>query len=162
MLTPEDNVHQSGAPSDTVPSDIDLAAEGCTAMTDHDGFAEHTDEQATGPGPMAQLLTPKTSAIAGFALAVFSMLGQGSWTIAVQSFFGTNFGPGDYGSVLITGGIASLALAAGGLLLARRVLLEPHAGSPWEHHLAGAAVIIAGLGAVFGVLTIIGGAVGGL
>lgn len=108
----------------------------------------------------AQLLTAHTSATVAFTFAVFSMLGQGTWTVAAQSFFGPGFGPQEY---VVVAGVASLALAAGALWLGRRVLVvRVTAPSPWAVHLAGAAVIIAALGAVLAVLTIVGGIVGGV
>lgn len=127
-------------------------------MTQPNGFTEHEDDHGPAFG-LSTLLTPKASAITGFTLAVFSMMGQGSWTIAVQSFFGTNFGPQDYATTVLVVGVVSLALATGALLLARQVLLQHLGGPPWEDHLARAAVVIAGLGAVFAVVTIVGGIV---
>lgn len=108
----------------------------------------------------AQLLTAQTSATVAFTFAVFSMLGQGTWTVAAQSFFGPGFGPREY---VVVAGIASLALAAGALWLGRRGLVaRATASSPWAVQLAGAAVVVGALGAVLAALTILGGIVGGV
>ena len=108
----------------------------------------------------AQLLTAQTSATVAFTFAVLSMLGQGTWTVAAQSFFGPGFGPQEY---VVVAGVASLALAAGALWLGRRALVaRAKTSSPWAVHLAGAAVIIAALGGVLAVLTIVGGIFGGV
>jgi hypothetical protein len=120
-------------------------------------------DDAAGPGRddwwrPAQLLTAHTSATVAFTFAVLSMLGQGAWTMAAQSFTGTTFAPSEF---LVTGGVASLALAVGALWLGRRVLVaRATAPSPWAAHLAGAAVVVGALGALLAILTIIGAALG--
>ena len=121
------------------------------------GTNEHTEQQAG-----SELLTPKAAAITAFTFAVLALSGQNAWTVAVQSFFGTSFGAGDYGRVVAFGALAAMLLAFGTVLLARRVIQPPGgAGQGWEQHLARAAVIVAGFAAVCAALTAIGGIVGG-
>lgn len=107
--------------------------------------------------PSALLTTP-AAATTAFALAVFSMLGQGSWTIAAQSLFGASFAPDTYGWILATGGVTSLAMAAAAVGLSSRVLTLDEPVSSWDGHLARAAVLVAALGGLFSVLTIVAGA----
>jgi hypothetical protein len=133
-------------------------------MSDMNDFIDQGDSRETTPerwwGP-AGLLTPPAAATTAFALAVFSMLGQGTWTTAVQSFFGTSFGPNDYSIILAATGVATGALALGALWLGRRVVTDGRAVASWEGHLARAAILVAALGAVLSILTIIGGVVQG-
>ncbi|HET6626475.1 MAG TPA: hypothetical protein VFG63_08790 [Nocardioidaceae bacterium] len=110
----------------------------------------------------AGLLTSQASATVAFTLAVLSMMGQGSWTLAVQSFFGTMFAPSDYGSVVTAGGIASLLLAAAAILLGGRVLSARPDHTSWDTQLARAAVLVGALGALLAVITILGAAIQGL
>lgn len=140
-------------------------------MTDETGasmseqFTEKVTEEPQGPsGPVlspGRLLTPQASAIAGFAFAVFSMLGQGSWSTALSTLvWGDSFGMGSVRHVMAVWGVGCLAMAALGIWLAHRTLqVADHA---WEGQLARATVIVAALGALLAVLTIIGGVVHGL
>jgi hypothetical protein len=121
-----------------------------------------TPPAVTGPGSdrptwwsTANLLTPRATAIAGFAFAVFSMLGQGSWSITLTAlFWGNHYAVGSVTDVMTAWGVGCLVMAGIGALLASRTLRAGTDG--WEGHLARAAVIVAAVGAVLGVLTIIG------
>ncbi len=109
------------------------------------------------------LLTPKATAIAGFAFAVFSMQGQGTWSAALQSlFWGGHFAPDQVPVVLGTWAFGALVLAAVGWLLARRTLADAGAAAGWEGHLARAAVLVAAAGALLSVLGMVGSLLHGL
>jgi hypothetical protein len=101
-------------------------------------------------------LTPKGSAIAGFTLAGISLLGQSAWTVAAQAlFWGSSWPQHTIPWVFLSAVLAPVLSAVLGMLLARRVLTGP-AGDGWETHLARAAVVIAELGIVLGVVAAIG------
>jgi hypothetical protein len=102
------------------------------------------------------LLTRQASAITAFTLAVLSVFGQGSWTTALQSVTGFVPGGAGYFSMVMWFGIIELGLAVGAMLLAGRVLTGDPDQARWEGHLARAAAMIALLGTVFAVVTIIG------
>jgi hypothetical protein len=128
-------------------------------------MSNHIDPELDSPtgNGFGALLTPKSTAIAGFAFAVFSMLGQGTWTAAVQSlFWGSNFPESQLPSVLGGWAVASLLLAVIAGLLARRTLTEAGGAAGWEGHLARAAVLVAAAGAVLSALGIIGALLHGL
>ena len=112
--------------------------------------------RATGLLSPGNLMTSKATGIAAFAFACFSMQGQGSWSTAVTSlFWGTNVDPGAVDLVMVAWGVGCLLMAGLGMGLANRTLqLEEHA---WEAHLARAAVLVAAVGAVLALLTIVGG-----
>ena len=101
-------------------------------------------------------LSPTGSAIAGFSLAALSLLGQSAWTNAAQSlFFGSDWPQSSMHWYILAVVLAPMASAVIGLLLARRALTQP-VGEGWEVHLARAAVIIAELGILLGVIAAIG------
>lgn len=128
-------------------------------------MSNHIDPELDSPtgNGFGALLTPKATAIAGFAFAVFSMLGQGTWSAAVQSlFWGSSFPESQLPSVLGSWAVASLLLAVVGWLLARRTLTDPGAAAGWEGHLARAAVLVAAAGALLSVLGIVGALLHGL
>jgi hypothetical protein len=108
------------------------------------------------------LLTAEASAIIGFTLAVTSLLGQTSWTTAVQAFFGSSFAESSFDNVLVWYGVASLAMAGVSMWFGRRAT-EAEAGSAptWAGHLARAAIVLAAFGALFAVLTVLGGLIHG-
>lgn len=113
------------------------------------------DAGATGALSPANLLTPEASAIAGFAFAVFSMLGQGSWSIAITAlFWGDSYPAGSVGGVMVGWGVGALLMAALGGWLASRALGVGTVG--WDAHLARAAVLVAAVGALLSLLTIVG------
>lgn len=111
-----------------------------------------------GPLRIANLLTPKAAAIAAFAFAVFSMLGQGSWRPAITTLlWGTDLGMVSAGRVMVGWGIGALLMAALAAGLARMALLVSDADpAPWEAELARAAVLVAVVGALLSVVTIVG------
>ncbi|MGZ4427993.1 MAG: hypothetical protein ACXVXC_05280 [Nocardioidaceae bacterium] len=125
-------------------------------MSEPNGVTEHDDARARVFGVALPLLTPKASAITAFTLAVMSLLGQGSWTMAVQSFYGTSFAPRSYGSIVVAIALVQLAVALGALWLARSVTLRANRDTSWEDHLARAAVVVGGLGAVLALVTVVG------
>lgn len=122
---------------------------------------EYNDEptaptSTTSPLAPANLMTPRATAIAGFAFAVLSMLGQGTWSTALTTlFWGTSYSPDAVPHVMAVWGVGCLVVAGLGAWLARNTLRV--ADQAWEAHLARAAVIVAALGALLAVLTIIGG-----
>jgi hypothetical protein len=105
-------------------------------------------------------VTPQASAIAGFAFAVFSMMGQGSWTMALTALlWGTSYDVGTAPHVMAVWGVGCLIMSGLAVWLANGTLrLALHT---WEAHLARAAVLIAAAGAVLAVISIIGGLVHG-
>jgi uncharacterized membrane protein len=127
------------------------------AEQDHTG---NPGTRADSPLSPASLLTPRATAIAGFAFAVFSMLGQGSWSTSLTAlFWGSRYQLGAVDGVMVVWGVGSLSMAVLGAWLARRTLLARE--ETWEAHLARAAVLVAAVGAVLAVLTVIGGLVHG-
>lgn len=126
-------------------------------MTQHESHPDPLDSRGTDQVEPSGLLTGKAAALTGFTLALLSMQGQGSWTTAIQSFFGTTFGPAEYVNVLTIAGVAALAMAVASLLLARRALADDDNEATWADHLGRATMVIGGLGAALALLTIIGG-----
>jgi hypothetical protein len=128
------------------------------------GDHEMSEQKFTGeprprtPSPFSaeKMLTPKATGIAGFTFAVFSMLGQGTWSTALSAlFWGTGYGIGTVPNVMVAWGIGCLVMAGLAGWLARSTLRA--ADGAWEGHLARAAVLVAAVGAVLATLTIIGG-----
>jgi hypothetical protein len=107
------------------------------------------------------VLTPGATAIAGFAFAIFSMLGQGTWTQTVQVLWGPNFAQSQLVHVLASWAVTTLLLAVVAFLLARRTLRDPAAAGSWEGHLARAAMIVAAAGAMLSAVGILAGLVRG-
>jgi hypothetical protein len=104
------------------------------------------------------LMTPKATAIAAFAFASFSMMGQGSWSIALTAlFWGVNYPAGAVPDVVTVWGIGCLVMAGLGAWLSYRTLRL--VDQAWEAHLARAATLVAVAGAVLAVMTILGGLV---
>ena len=124
-------------------------------MAEEEFTAESRPRTSSPFGP-GNLLTSKARATAGFAFAVFSMLGQGSWGAAISAlFWGTSYDIGAVPNVMAVGGVGSLIMAGLAAGLARGTLRAT--GEAWEAHLARAAVLIAAVGAALAILTIIGG-----
>ncbi len=118
-------------------------------------FTAESHPRTRSPFSPGNLLTPKATATAGFAFAVFSMLGQGSWGTAISAlFWGTNYDIGAVPNVMAVWGIGSLIMAGLAAGLANSTLRAT--GEAWESHLARAAVLIAAAGAALAILTIIG------
>jgi uncharacterized membrane protein len=101
-------------------------------------------------------MTPKATAIAGFTFAVFSMMGQGSWSNAITAlFWGANYQAGAVPDVMVVWGIGCLVMAGLGAWLARRTLRL--VDQTWDAHLARAATLVAAAGAVLALVTVLGG-----
>ena len=115
-------------------------------MFDLDDAAERTDRS---PG----WLTPTAAAIAGFTIAVLSLLSNGAWLVAIQAFV-TRDGTSGFSTVVIASGTAQAVLALIALALASRAVGSP---GPAARHLGGAALIVGGLGLVVAALTILAG-----
>ena len=108
------------------------------------------------------VLTPAATAIAGFAFAVFSMLGQGTWTQTMQALWGLNFAQSQFMHVLASWALTTLLLAVVAFVLARRTLRDPAAAGSWEGHLARAAMIVAAAGGLLSAVGILAGLVRGV
>ena len=73
---------------------------------------------------LANLLTPKATAIAGFTFAVLSMLAQSTWSTALTMlFWGSSYSPGTVPNVMAVWGVGSLVMAALGALLAMLTII---------------------------------------
>jgi hypothetical protein len=154
----ETQVDSARSPGETEYAAVTIE-DGANTMSE-----EHlTDEPPTRPAGLfspVNLMTPKATAIAGFAFAVFSMLGQGSWSTALTTlFWGSSYEMGTVRNVMVVWGIGCLIMAGLGVWLAHTTLRVVE--QAWEAHLARAAVLVAGMGAVLAILAIIGGLVHG-
>ena len=107
------------------------------------------------------LLTPQATSVVAIVLACFSLMGQGTWTTAVQVFFGTVFRESQYADVLTWNAVASLVVSLGGVYFARLTVTARRGVIAWDIHLARAAMVIAGIGAVFAAATLVGSLVVG-
>jgi len=121
-------------------------------VTHPEGPTSRTDEESLD----GRILTPAASAIIALVLAVVSLTGQGSWNTAIQSFLGNTFGPAEYQRVLAVGGAVTLAVSAGAMWLAWRVVARRRPVTSWDEHMARAALVLAGLASLFSLLTILG------
>jgi hypothetical protein len=124
-------------------------------------YEEVDAAQTESSRPLSGLLTPRATAIAAFAFAVFSMQGQGTWSQALQTLF---WGAGQYPesrvlSVFVTWGLATLLLAVVAGLLALHTLRDAVASTTWEGSLARAAVLVASAGALLSLIGILAGLV---
>jgi hypothetical protein len=124
---------------------------------------DDVDRLSEAPHSFGKILTPKATAIAALAFAVFSMQGQGTWSQTVQALVwnGGNFPQSQLSYVLASWAVATLLLACVAWLLARRTLRDAVAAGSWEGHLARAAMIVAAAGALLSVVAILAGAVRG-
>ena len=117
-------------------------------MTDH-------DTTTTSTWTAGELLAPAVCAVASFALAVTALLGQNAFTIGIgsvlDSLWSSQGNAAYYASSL---GVAILIQFGVVLLLARRAFDAP---APWQRLLARAAVLVAGIAAIGGVLAVVGG-----
>ncbi|MEP9362286.1 hypothetical protein ABLE68_04910 [Nocardioides sp. CN2-186] len=103
----------------------------------------------TGP----EWLTPTGAAIAGFTLAVLSLITNGAWLLAVQAFMQRN-GSASYGDVVIATGVAQGVFAIAALVMAKRGLDSTETTA---RNLGSAGTILALLGMVVAVLTVVAG-----
>lgn len=120
-------------------------------------------EQHPTAGPsitVSSVLTPQATAIAGFVIAVLSLLGQNTASTVLQwLFWGTSFTQSSVPNVMVVYAVGTLLLAVVGGLLALHTLRSPEPAEPWAGHLARAALLVAALGALVSVVGIIGGLV---
>ena len=100
-------------------------------------------------------LTPTAAAIAGFTLAVLSLLTIGAWALALQTFINRN-GAGAFTDVVVSTGVTQGLLAIGALVLAGRGLASDVATA---RNLGGATVVLGVLGLVVAFLTVVAGQV---
>ena len=98
-------------------------------------------------------LTPTGAAIAGFTIAVLSLITNGAWLLAVQAFMQRD-GSASYGDVVVATGVAQGVLAIVALVLARRGL---NSSDTAARNLGGAANVLAVLGLIVAVLTVVAG-----
>jgi hypothetical protein len=115
------------------------------------------DDVANTPGPDEAMTAARSGALIGIVLAVLSLQGQGSWTLAVQSIFGLRFGPDQLGLVMTLSGLVTLGLSVTGFVLGRRAMAVPTSAASWEQYVGRAAVVLGALGAVIAVVTVVGG-----
>jgi hypothetical protein len=134
-----------------------LDNEGASMTSENSEYVDRHDDEA--PSMVTSLLTPGASAIAGFAFAVFSMLGQGTWSTALQSLFwsGGGFPQSSLGAVLSVWAVGTLLMAIVGIVLARRTLADAVTSASWEGNLARAALLVAAAGVLLSLLGIVGG-----
>jgi hypothetical protein len=98
-------------------------------------------------------LTPTAATIAGFTIAVLSLLTNGTWVMAMQMLIARN-GAGSFEDIVMATGVVQGLLAGGALVLARRGLDSP---SSTARNLGGATVVLGVLAIVFAVLTVAAG-----
>jgi hypothetical protein len=104
---------------------------------------------STGP------TTPESQAIVAFVLAVLTLLGQTSWTAAVQALsYGANFPQSRFSDVMLWWAVSNGIVSVAAALLGGRVVTRSVGG--WPHHLARAAVGLAALGLLLAVITAVG------
>lgn len=109
---------------------------------------------ASEPGGFADdWLTPTAAAIAGFTIAVLSLLTNGAWVLALQSFIARN-GSSAFEDVVMATGVAQGLLATAALVLARRSLAS---SAVTARNLGGATVVLGVLGLVVAFLTVVAG-----
>ena len=97
--------------------------------------------------------TPTAAAIAGFTIAVLSLLTNGAWVVALQTFIARN-GPSAFEDVVMAAGVVQGLLAIAALGLARRGLASS-AGT--ARNLGGATVVLGVLGLVVAFVTVVAG-----
>lgn len=114
-------------------------------MSELQGASEH--------GGADGWLTPTAAAIAGFTIAVLSLLTVGAWLVAVQTFITRN-GSSDFNDVVVTTGVVQVLLASAALVLARRGLAS---NDVTARNLGGAAVVLGVLGLAVAFLTVVAG-----
>jgi hypothetical protein len=100
-------------------------------------------------------LTPTGAAIAGFTIAVLSLLTNGAWVLMIQTFVSRN-GSSALADIVIATGVVQGLVALGALVLARRGLAAREGAA---RNLGGATVVLGGLGLVVAFLTVVAGVV---
>jgi hypothetical protein len=115
-------------------------------MSDLHGIAE--------PGGSSDgWLTPTAAAIAGFTIAVLSLLTNGAWVLALQTFIARN-GSSAFEDVVMATGVTQGLLAIAALVLATRSLAS---SAVTARNLGGATVVLGVLGLVVAFLTVVAG-----
>jgi hypothetical protein len=108
---------------------------------------------------VGSVLTPMAAAISGFTVSAFSLVSNGAWALAIQTMLTSDNGlDASYHTVVVWIGGAQVLLAFLGLALAQRVLATTLPADA-ARHLAGAAVVVGGIGLLVGLLTMLSGAV---
>ena len=116
-------------------------------MSEHETFG---DSGSTG------WLTPTAAGIGGLTIAAATLLSNGAWLLVVQGWLNRN-GSSSFSDGITLSGIAQAAVAVAALVLARRA----HGSRvPLARDLGGAAAVVAGLGLLLAVLTILVGLAG--
>lgn len=117
---------------------------------------ESVNREATTPDQLPSLLSPEVCAVAGFALAVITMLGQNAMTVGVTALYDAFAGDpsGEVNPFFYQYALATLAQAAIAGALAWRARI---AAERWVELLARAALVVAAV-AVFGALLMLIGA----
>jgi hypothetical protein len=114
-----------------------------------------SDQRGTsGPGGFADgWLTPTGAAIAGFTIAVLSLLTNGAWVLGIQTFIGRN-GSSAFEDVAMATGVVQGMLAIAALVLAGRGLAS---SAVTARNLGGATVVLGVLALVVAFLTVVAG-----
>ncbi|MCW2774797.1 MAG: hypothetical protein JWN91_3123 [Nocardioides sp.] len=112
-----------------------------------------SDDRAASPWNTSDFFSPAACAVAAFVLATTALFGQNALTVGVANVldgFWADQGPSGYAAYV---GVATVAQFGAVVYLARRASDAPE---PWQRLLARAAVLVAGIAAVGGVLSIFG------
>jgi hypothetical protein len=112
----------------------------------------HDPREPEGP---QRWLTDTAAAIAGFSIAILSLLVNGAWTLAIQTYVDRN-GPGAFEDVVMVSGVAQGLLAIAALVLGRRGVAS---SAVTARNLGGAAVVLGALGLAVAVLIVASGLV---
>lgn len=108
------------------------------------------------PGESAlDWLTPTAAAIAGFTVAVLSLLSNGAWLLALQAFIQRN-GSAAFEDVVMATGVVQGVLAIVALVLAKRGL---DSSVDTARNLGGAGTVLGLLALLVAVLTFVAGLV---
>jgi hypothetical protein len=110
---------------------------------------------ATGGTALDRYLTAPASAVVAFVLAVLALMGQNSLSLAVGAFAEPASSGGLVG-FYIGFGLALIVQVVLAFVLARRALAGGDGGPAWAPTLARAAVVLAALALVAGVLALLG------
>jgi len=118
-------------------------------MSEYDAPERIQQGRATDDG----LWTATSQAIAGFAISVVAMTGQGIWTQVLNALWGT-FPQVQVPSVLSSWAVSALLVAGAGFVLSRRAVRTSPTDA-WEAHLGRAGMIVAGLTCGLAMLTLV-------
>ncbi len=132
-------------------------------MTNIEGRIEREDEDQLDPTwwSTSSILSAEPAAISAFTLAVLGMFGGGSLaSVVAQSFVGIPSEPADGRWDVVIPASMALLFALGAVLLARRAIVGRVAGPTWVTHLAGAAVVVAGVSSLASVVALVAASIG--